>query len=390
MIPYGRQSISDADVAAVVSALRSDFLTQGPAIERFERSVAEACEASHAVAVANATAGLHLACQAVDLGPGDSLWTSPNTFLASANCGRYCGANVDFVDIDRRTYNLDAAALAKKLENTPPERRPKVVVPVHFAGQSPDMVEIARLGKLYNFRIIEDASHAIGARYRGRPVGNGEFSDLTVFSFHPVKIITTGEGGMVMTRDSGLAARVARLRSHGIVRDPAAMTEATHGPWYYQQQELGWNYRMTDLQAALGSSQMGRLGEFIRRRRALAARYDQLLADLPLKLPWQHPDTESAFHLYVIRLRLDSIRKTHRQVFEELRKEGIGVQLHYIPVPLQPYYRDLGQQGTDYPEALEYYAEAISLPMFPALTDRMQDEVVSVLREILTGAATGG
>lgn len=384
MIPYGRQSISDADVAAVVSALRSDFLTQGPAIERFERSVAEACEVPHAVAVANATAGLHLACQALDLGPGDTLWTSPNTFLASANCGRYCGADVDFVDIDRRTYNLDAVALARKLETTPPERRPKVVVPVHFAGQSPDMVEIARLGKLYNFRIIEDASHAIGARYRGRPVGNGEFSDLTIFSFHPVKIITTGEGGMVLTRDSSLAARVARLRSHGIVRDPAAMTEPSHGPWYYQQQELGWNYRMTDLQAALGLSQLTRLAEFVRRRRELAARYGQLLSGLPVTIPWQHPDTDSAFHLYVIRLRRDGIRKTHRQVFEELRKEGIGVQLHYIPVPLQPYYRDLGQRGTDYPEALEYYAEAISLPMFADLSDSQQDQVVEVLTRILS------
>ncbi len=384
MIPYGRQSISEADISAVVAVLRSDFLTQGPAVERFERALAQACDAPHAVAVANATAGLHLACLALGLGPGDALWTSPNTFLASANCGRYCGAEVDFVDIDPRTYNLDVTALAKKLAATPAARRPKVVVPVHFAGQAPDLVGLARLAREYGFRVIEDASHAVGARYQGQPVGCGEHSDFTIFSFHPVKIITTGEGGAILTRNPELAARVARLRSHGMVRDPAAMTEPTHGPWYYQQQELGWNYRLTDLQAALGASQLERLGTFVQRRRQLAERYGRLLAPLPVELPWQHPDTESAFHLYVIRLQLGRIRRTHRQVFEELRAQGIGVQLHYIPVHLQPYYRDRGFQSGDFPVAEAYYQEAISLPLYADLTDAQQDQVVAVLSGILS------
>lgn len=384
MIPYGRQSISEADISAVVAVLRSDFLTQGPAVERFERALAQACDAPHAVAVANATAGLHLACLALGLGPGDALWTSPNTFLASANCGRYCGAEVDFVDIDPRTYNLDVTALAKKLAATPAARRPKVVVPVHFAGQAPDLVGLARLAREYGFRVIEDASHAVGARYQGQPVGCGEHSDFTIFSFHPVKIITTGEGGAILTRNPELAARVARLRSHGMVRDPAAMTEPTHGPWYYQQQELGWNYRLTDLQAALGASQLERLGTFVQRRRQLAERYGRLLAPLPVELPWQHPDTESAFHLYVIRLQLGRIRRTHRQVFEELRAQGIGVQLHYIPVHLQPYYRDRGFQSGDFPVAEAYYQEAISLPLYADLTDAQQDQVVAVLIGILS------
>ena len=384
MIPYGRQSISEADISAVVAVLRSDFLTQGPAVERFERALAQACDAPHAVAVANATAGLHLACLALGLGPGDALWTSPNTFLASANCGRYCGAEVDFVDIDPRTYNLDVTALAKKLAATPAARRPKVVVPVHFAGQAPDLVGLARLAREYGFRVIEDASHAVGARYQGQPVGCGEHSDFTIFSFHPVKIITTGEGGAILTRNPELAARVARLRSHGMVRDPAAMTEPTHGPWYYQQQELGWNYRLTDLQAALGASQLERLGTFVQRRRQLAERYGRLLAPLPVELPWQHPDTESAFHLYVIRLQLGRIRRTHRQVFEDLRAQGIGVQLHYIPVHLQPYYRDRGFQSGDFPVAEAYYQEAISLPLYADLTDAQQDQVVAVLIGILS------
>lgn len=383
MIPYGRQSISEADIEAVVAVLRSDFLTQGPAVERFEQALARACESPHALAVANATAGLHLACVALGLGPGDVLWTSPNTFLASANCGRYCGAEVDFVDIDPRTYNLDVAGLGRKLAATPAHRRPKVVVPVHFAGQAPDLAGLAHLARDYGFRIIEDASHAVGARYQGRPVGNCEHSDFTIFSFHPVKIITTGEGGAILTRKPELASRVARLRSHGMVRDPAAMTESTHGPWYYQQQELGWNYRLTDLQAALGWSQLDRLGAFVQRRRQLAGRYGQLLAHLPLVLPWQHPDTESAFHLYVIRLQLGRISKTHRQVFEELRTQGIGVQLHYIPVHLQPYYCDLGFKAGDFPEAEAYYQEAISLPLYADLTDGDQDRVASVLAGIL-------
>ncbi|WP_085694622.1 MULTISPECIES: UDP-4-amino-4,6-dideoxy-N-acetyl-beta-L-altrosamine transaminase [unclassified Pseudomonas] len=383
MIPYGRQSLDQADIDAVVEVLRSDWLTQGPTIERFEQAVAERCQADFAVAVSNATAALHIACVAAGLGPGDRLWTTPNTFLASANCGRYCGAEVDFVDIDPLTWNLDAEVLAAKLDEAEGNGTlPKVLVAVAFSGQSSDMRRIAGLAERYGFTVIEDASHAVGASYAGRPVGCGEFAAMTVFSFHPVKIITSAEGGMVLTNRRELAERLQRLRSHGMTRDPQQMTEPSHGPWYYQQVELGFNYRITDLQAALGLSQLGKLDAFVARRRELAARYDRLLAYLPLTLPSAQAEAESAWHLYVVRLQTERIGRSHREVFEGLRAAGIGANLHYIPVHLQPYYRELGFAEGDFPEAERYYTEAISLPMFPLLTDAQQDHVVEQLRRL--------
>jgi UDP-4-amino-4,6-dideoxy-N-acetyl-beta-L-altrosamine transaminase len=384
MIPYGRQSLDQADIDAVVQVLKSDWLTQGPTLERFEAAVARYCEAGHGVAVCNATAALHIACLAADLGPGDWLWTTPNTFLASANCARYCGAQVDFVDIDPLTWNLDAQALARKLEQAEQTGRlPKVLIPVAFSGQSCDMRAIAALAERYGFVVIEDASHAVGARYAGRPVGCGDYAAMTVFSFHPVKIITTGEGGMVLTNRPELAERLRRLRSHGMTRDPAQMDEASHGPWYYQQVELGFNYRMTDIQAALGLSQLARLDAFVERRRVLAARYQTLLADLPLQLPTAQAQAESAWHLYVVRLHTERIGNSHRQVFEALRGAGVGVNLHYIPVHLQPYYRALGFAPGDFPEAERYYGQALTLPLYPALSEVDQDFVIRQLQQLV-------
>lgn len=377
MIPYGRQEITQADIDAVVGVLQSDFLTQGPKVPAFEHAVAEYCGARHALAVNSATSALHIACLALGLGPGDWLWTSPISFVASANCGLYCGARVDFVDINPRTYNLCPQALERKLVQAEREGRlPKVVVPVHLCGQPCDMAAIHALAQRYGFKIIEDASHAIGGQYRGEPIGNGRYSDITVFSFHPVKIITTAEGGMVLTNDAELANKMALLRSHGITRDPAQMTHAPDGPWYYQQIELGFNYRMTELQAALGVSQMARLDDYVARRHALARRYDTLLEPLPVVTPWQHPDGYSGLHLYVIRLAADRIGRRHRQVFEALREQGVGVNLHYIPVHTQPYYQRLGFKAGDFPEAERYYVEAISLPMYPALGEAEQDDVL--------------
>ncbi|MFJ2384942.1 UDP-4-amino-4,6-dideoxy-N-acetyl-beta-L-altrosamine transaminase [Pseudomonas protegens] len=381
MIPYGRQSLDQEDIDAVLGVLNSDWLTQGPAIEAFEQAMATACKAAYGVAVCNATAALHIACLAAGLGPGDRLWTTPNTFLASANCGRYCGADVDFVDIDPRTWNLDAEALALKLQAAEASGAlPKVVIAVAFSGQSCDMRRLAELAERYAFTLIEDASHAVGASYAGRPVGCGEFAAMTVFSFHPVKIITSAEGGMVMTNSPELADHLRRLRSHGMTRDPAQMVGQSHGPWYYQQVELGFNYRMTDLQAALGRSQLNKLPGFLQRRRYLADRYQHLLQDLPLSLPQAQADAHSAWHLYVVRLQLQRIKHSHREVFEGLRKAGIGVNLHYIPVHLQPYYQDLGFAEGDFPEAERYYAQAISLPIYPGLTDDQQDYVVQQLQ----------
>jgi|TARA_Y100000588_G_scaffold251426_1_gene265911 UDP-4-amino-4,6-dideoxy-N-acetyl-beta-L-altrosamine transaminase len=384
MIPYGRQEISEEDIDAVVDVLRSDYLTQGPMVPRFEEVVARHVGARHAIAVNSATSALHIACLALDLGPGDWLWTSPITFVASANCGLYCGAQVDFVDIDPHTYNLCPVALQAKLEIAERVGRlPKVVVAVHLCGQSCDMAAIQALAKRYNFRIIEDASHAIGGKYRGSFIGNGRYSDVTVFSFHPVKIITTAEGGMALTNDDELARRMSLLRSHGITRDPELMTHESDGPWYYQQIALGFNYRMTELQAALGISQMERVDQFVARRHELAERYDNQLNGLPVVTPFQHSDSYSGLHLYVVRLKLGRIHSSHRQVFELMREHGIGVNLHYIPVHTQPFYQNMGYKVGDFPQAEQYYAEAISLPMFHALTEEQQDQVIDVLRRVL-------
>jgi len=384
MIPYGRQNISQADIDAVVSVLKSVNLTQGPAVEQFERSVMAYVGSQYGVAVNSATSALHIACLALDLGPGDWLWTTPNTFVASANCALYCGAQVDFVDIDPHSYNLCPQKLEMKLIDAEKKGTlPKIVVPVHLTGQACDMAAIHALGQKFGFKIIEDASHAVGGSYKGEPIGNCRYSDLTVFSFHPVKIITTGEGGMVLTQNEALATRLGLLRSHGITRDPALMTQPMDGPWYYQQIQLGFNYRMTDMQAALGSSQMTRLADFVMRRHAIAERYSQLLDDLPLTLPMQRPDSRSAYHLYVVRLQLNQINVTHRQVFETLRNKDIQVNLHYIPVHIQPYYQQQGFQLGDFPAAEQYYREAISLPMHVNLTDEELQFVASSLREAM-------
>jgi len=382
-IPYARQEINEEDIQAVGEILKSDWLTQGPTIEKFEQAVANYCGVKYAVAVNSATSALHIACLAAGLGQDDALWTSPNTFVASANCGLYCGATVDFVDINSRTYNLDPACLeAKLLTAAQTGKLPKVVIPVHFAGQSCAMAKIWTLANEYGFTVIEDASHAIGGTYRNTPVGSCQYSDMAVFSFHPVKIITTAEGGIVVTNRKDLYDKLILYRSHGITRKPELMTEEPHGPWYYQMLELGFNYRMSDLQAALGVSQMARLDEFITKRHLVAERYRQELKDLPLILPWQQQDTYSAYHLYVIRLP-EKTAHTHKQVFVDLRARGIGVNIHYIPVHLQPYYQNLGFKKGDFPNAESYYKTAISIPMYAALTVDDQSYVISSLKEVL-------
>jgi UDP-4-amino-4,6-dideoxy-N-acetyl-beta-L-altrosamine transaminase len=387
MIPYGRQHISEQDIEAVVAVLRSDFLTQGPAVPAFEAAVTAYTGGQHAVAVNSATSALHIACMALGLGPGDTLWTSPNTFVASANCARYCGADVDFVDIDPLTYNMSPAALAEKLAAAKRAGHlPKVVVPVHFAGQSCDMQAIHALATEYGFAVIEDASHAIGARYQGRPVGCGQFSDITVFSFHPVKIVTTAEGGMAVTNSAKLAASMRMLRTHGITRDAALFEGAPAGYWDYQQILLGYNYRLTDLQAVLGVSQMRQIDTFVRRRHEIASRYDLELASLPFKLPVRAADRYSALHLYPI-VACDVAMR--RKIFDGLRAAGIGVNVHYIPVHLQPYYRRLGFRPGNYPQAEAYYAGAISLPIYFDLTDELQDVVIARLVEICNGLNAG-
>jgi UDP-4-amino-4,6-dideoxy-N-acetyl-beta-L-altrosamine transaminase len=384
VIPYGRQSVSEGDIEAVEEVLRSDWLTQGPAIERFEAAVAAYCGVKYAVAVCNATAALHLAALAAGMGPGGSLWTSPNTFVASANCGLYCGGTVDFVDIDARTYNMGVACLERKLEAAAASGTlPKVLVPVHFAGQSCEMEAIAALARKHGIVLIEDAAHAIGGAYRGNPVGSCRYSDMAVFSFHPVKIITTGEGGMIVTNDPLLHRKLIRLRSHGITREEAEMRGPSEGPWYYQQVELGYNYRMTDMQAALGCSQLARIDGFVATRKALAARYAKELRDLPVGIPFQHPDSSSSFHLYPVLIDSDRVGVSKRSLFEGMRKAGIGVNLHYIPVHTQPYYRDLGFRAGDFPAAEAYYAATMSLPIYHGMTEAQQDQVVSSLRQVL-------
>lgn len=385
MIPYGRQDINQQDIDAVVEVLKSDFLTQGPQVPVFEQAIMDACGAKYAVAVNSATSALHIACLALGLGNEDWLWTTPNTFVASANCALYCGAKVDFVDIDPRTYNLCAKQLEEKLIAAQKVGKlPKIVIPVHFSGQSCDMQAIHELAKKYGFNIIEDASHAIGGKYKGEPIGNGRYSDITIFSFHPVKIITSAEGGAAVTNRADLAEKMSLLRSHGITRDEELMTQTMDGPWYYQQIALGFNYRMTELQAALGLSQIQRLEAFVIKRHKLASRYDELLQNLPITLPWQHSDSESARHLYVIRLQLEQINTSHLDVSNALRAAGVLVNLHYIPVHMQPYYQKFGFASGQFPEAEQYYKEAISIPLFSAMTEGQQDTVCSTLKTILS------
>lgn len=382
MIFYGKQSIDQNDIDAVVEVLKSDFLTQGPAIEKFEKCVAEYCGAKYAVAVTSATAALHISCLATGLGKGDILWTSPITFTASANCGRYCGADVDFVDIDPSTYNMSIAELEKKIQAA--EIKPRVVVPVHLAGQSCEMDKIYKLSQKYGFKVIEDASHAIGADYKETKVGCCKYSDMTVFSFHPVKIVTTGEGGMVLTNDKDLYEKLVLYRSHGITRDPKLMTGTADGPWYYQQIDLGFNYRMTDMQAALGYSQMQKVNEFVSKRRYLAKRYNELLKNINgIQLPDQNEDTKSSWHLYVVRVDFSKISKTKNQIFAEMKEKGICLNLHYIPVHTQPYYENLGFKGGDFPNSEKYYEEAFTLPLYYSLTDEQQDHIVKSLVEVL-------
>ncbi len=386
MIPYGKQEINQADIDAVVDVLKSDFLTQGPQVPAFERALMGVADASYALAVNSATSALHIACLALGLGEGDRLWTTPITFVASANCGLYCGASIDFVDIDPATYNLCPQALEQKLIVAKRQKcLPKVLVAVHLCGQPCDMKAIHALSLEYGFKVIEDASHAIGGRYLDQPIGACKYSDITVFSFHPVKIVTTAEGGAALTNNKKLADKMVLYRNHGITRDEAYMENASHGGWYYEQIDLGFNYRMTELQAALGVSQLSRLNEFVAARHKLAERYCKRLAGLPLTLPYQLPNTYSGLHLFVIRLHLDEISKSHKEVFDALREAGIGVNLHYIPVHLQPYYQKMGFKLGDYPKAEAYYANAISIPMFHGMTYEQQDEVISKLKTILKG-----
>ncbi len=379
-IPYGRQNISDADIDAVAEVLRSEFLTQGPCVPKFEELVARTCDVGYAVATNSATSALHLACLALGVGSGDRVWTSAITFVASANCAKYCGASVDFVDIDPATYTMSVSHLEQKLEEASRiGLLPKVVIPVHLAGQSCDMKSISGLASKYGFYVLEDASHAIGASYKGFPVGSCEYSSIAVFSFHPVKIVTTGEGGVATTNDPSLAEKMAMLRSHGIIRDPQKMNERPHGPWYYQQVELGFNYRLTDIAGALGSSQMVNLSRFVEERHEIARRYDDMLEGLPVVTPWQHPEARSSFHLYIIRLDQTVRGFSQKESFERMRANGVSVNLHYMPVYRHPYYASLGYRRGDYPESERYYSEAMSLPIYPGLSEAQQSEVVRVL-----------
>jgi len=383
-IPYGRQEISPEDLEAVKEVLCSDWLTQGPAVTAFESALKNYGHVNYAVACCNATAALHLACKALGVGPGDCVWTSPNTFTASANCARFCGAEIDFVDIDPDTYNLCVFELEKKLIQAQKNNQlPKVVIPVHFAGQSCDMATIKKLADQYGFKIIEDASHAIGGKYLGQPIGSCSYSDITVFSFHPVKIITTGEGGACLTNNGQLAETMSLLRAHGITRDPAKMLNPCEGAWYYEQVDLGFNYRITDMQCALGVSQIKRLNSYIDKRNEIAEQYQELLKELPLKLPMVKKDCLNAFHLYAIQVLPES-GKTRKEVFDYLRANQIGVNVHYIPVHRQPYYENLGFKKGDFPVAEKYYENAISLPMYPGLTQEDLARVASLLEMVFT------
>jgi len=384
VIPYGRQDITKKDIESVVEVLHSDFLTQGPVVPEFEEVVSEYCGVEYAVAVNSATSALHLACLALGLGEGDWLWTSPISFVASANCGLYCGAKIDFIDIDPKTYNLSPQESEKKLIKAEKEGRlPKIVIPVHFAGQSCEMEKIYQLSQKYGFKIIEDASHAIGGKYQDKPIGNCQYSDITVFSFHPVKIITTGEGGMAVTNSAKLTEKMQLLRSHGITRDNLLMTKDPEGSWYYQQIDLGYNYRITDIQASLGVSQIKRVDEFIKKRYQIKSHYDKQLVNLPVTLPFQSKESYSSLHLYPIQVNFDEVSKTQKQLFTEMRNNGIGVNLHYIPIYLQPYYQNLGFNKGYCPNAEHYYSRAMSIPIFHSMTSSQQKEVENALFQVL-------
>ena len=384
MIPYGKQDINQSDIDAVINVLKSDFLTQGPKVPLFEKTVADYCDSKYGVAVNSATSALHIACLALDLGKDDYLWTSPNTFVASANCGLYCGAKVDFVDINPKTYNLSSKELEIKLIQAKKDNNlPKIVIPVHFAGQSCDMKKIHSLSREYGFKIIEDASHAIGGKYLDKPIGGCQYSNITIFSFHPVKIITTAEGGLATTNDKRLSERMQLFRSHGVTRDPELMTKEADGEWYYQQVELGFNYRMTELQAALGISQIQRLDEFVAKRHFLQERYDFLLSDLPIIIPFQDKRCHSSLHLYPIQIDLNNIDKSRKQVFSMLRKANVGVNVHYIPIHTQQYYLKFGFQEGDFPVAESFYKSTISIPLFQSMTVKQQGIVVRELKEAL-------
>lgn len=383
-IPYGRQNISQADIDAVVNVLKSDFLTQGPQVPSFEESIKDAVDVQYAYAMNSATSALHVACMALGLNQGDIVWTTPITFVASANCALYCGADIDFVDIDKHTYNMSVSSLRTKLEKAKAENKlPKIVIPVHLCGQPCEMQTIHELSQEYGFYIIEDASHAIGGKYQNQPIGNCQYSDMTVFSFHPVKIVTTAEGGVLTTNNSELAKKIELLRSHGITRDTNLMRHDSDGAWYYEQITLGYNYRMTELQAALGVSQMANLSDITSKRHVIVKKYDELLKDLPVITPFNIQDSYSGLHLYVIRLDFSRVKKTRKEVFDILRSANIGVNVHYIPVHLQPYYQDLGFKKGDFPTAEEYYASAITLPLYPELSDVELEYIVSTLKDAI-------
>ena len=380
----GKQHINQADIDAVLEVLSSDFLTQGPKVPEFEQAIASYCGASYAVAVNSATSALHIACLAIGIGDDDLVWTSPISFVASANCVLYCGGDIDFVDINSESFNINVNALEKKLVQAKAKGRlPKALIAVHMSGLSCEMKEIYELSKQYGFRIIEDASHAIGAKYLDRTVGNCEFSDMTVFSFHPVKIITSAEGGMVVTNDEELVKNLQLFRSHGVTRDKEMMTGPSHGAWYYQQISLGYNYRMSDIQGALGTSQLNRLDEFVSIRNKIADRYDSQLTDLPILLPEFPTDFYSSRHLYVIRLQLEEMDKSHVEVFDELRDNDVDVNLHYTPIHLQPYYRKLGFNRGDFPQSEAYYSQAISIPIYAQMTHDEQTNVIHLLHQVI-------
>ena len=384
MIPYGKQDINQTDINSVIDVLQSDFLTQGPQVPLFEQMVSNYCSADYGVAVNSATSALHIACLSLGLGKGDWLWTSPNSFVASANCGLYCDARVDFVDIDPQTYNLSSEELEKRLAQARKDNKlPKIVIPVHFAGQSCNMKRIYSLSQEYGFKIIEDASHAIGGKYLDKPIGGCQYSDITVFSFHPVKIITTAEGGLATTNDEKLAERMQLFRSHGVTRDAKLITNVSEGDWYYQQVDLGFNYRMTELQAALGISQMQRLDDFVAKRHILQKRYDLLLSIPLITRPFQDEDSYSALHLYPIQIDLNKVSKNREQVFDELREAGVGVNVHYIPIHTQPYYRKFGFKDGDFPNSENYYEAALSLPLYSGMSFQEQDKVVKSVIEVV-------